>query len=139
MGLAPAACGPPLLRAWSGSPELPRGRYGGYQGDLEDLSRRSETVKSARVAERDTLVFQAVKLTSSRTQLPYEYYSLPFCKPKAVFYKGENLGEHNRFVLAALQSGVSQVLCFGSGITLCVLQVRCCGGIASSTPPSPSR
>lgn len=48
---------------------------------------------SARVAERDMLMFQAVKLTSSRTQLPYEYYSLPFCKPETVFYKGENLGE----------------------------------------------
>lgn len=41
----------------------------------------------------DTFVFQAVKLTSSRTQLPYEYYSLPFCKPEHVFYKGENLGK----------------------------------------------
>lgn len=40
-------------------------------------------------------VFQAVKLTSSRTQLPYEYYSLPFCKPESVFYKGENLGKWN--------------------------------------------
>lgn len=48
---------------------------------------------SAHVAERDILIFQAVKLTSSRTQLPYEYYSLPFCKPETVFYKGENLGE----------------------------------------------
>uniref|UniRef100_A0A8C8DBX9 Transmembrane 9 superfamily member n=1 Tax=Oryzias sinensis TaxID=183150 RepID=A0A8C8DBX9_9TELE len=36
---------------------------------------------------------KAVKLTSSRTQLPYEYYSLPFCKPDSVVYKGENLGE----------------------------------------------
>uniref|UniRef100_A0A8C5Q0M6 Transmembrane 9 superfamily member n=1 Tax=Leptobrachium leishanense TaxID=445787 RepID=A0A8C5Q0M6_9ANUR len=36
---------------------------------------------------------KAVKLTSSRTQLPYEYYSLPFCKPKDVTYKAENLGE----------------------------------------------
>lgn len=34
-----------------------------------------------------------MKLTSSRTQLPYEYYSLPFCKPDSVFYKAENLGE----------------------------------------------
>lgn len=40
-----------------------------------------------------SFVFQAVKLTSSRTQLPYEYYSLPFCKPRHVFYKGENLGK----------------------------------------------
>uniref|UniRef100_A0A673GC22 Transmembrane 9 superfamily member n=1 Tax=Sinocyclocheilus rhinocerous TaxID=307959 RepID=A0A673GC22_9TELE len=36
---------------------------------------------------------KAVKLTSSRTQLPYEYYSLPFCKPDNIFYKAENLGE----------------------------------------------
>uniref|UniRef100_A0A3Q4N3Q0 Transmembrane 9 superfamily member n=1 Tax=Neolamprologus brichardi TaxID=32507 RepID=A0A3Q4N3Q0_NEOBR len=41
----------------------------------------------------DIVDIKAVKLTSSRTQLPYEYYSLPFCKPKKVFYKGENLGE----------------------------------------------
>lgn len=34
-----------------------------------------------------------MKLTSSRTQLPYEYYSLPFCKPENVVYKGENLGK----------------------------------------------
>ena len=25
---------------------------------------------------------RAVKMTSSKTQLPYEYYSLPFCKPE---------------------------------------------------------
>ncbi|KAI2649868.1 Transmembrane 9 superfamily member 4 [Labeo rohita] len=36
---------------------------------------------------------KAVKLTSSRTQLPYEYYSLPFCKPDNIVYKAENLGE----------------------------------------------
>ncbi|OWF36318.1 transmembrane 9 superfamily member 4-like [Mizuhopecten yessoensis] len=37
---------------------------------------------------------KAVKMTSVKTQLPYEYYSLPFCKPKeGVEYKIENLGE----------------------------------------------
>lgn len=36
---------------------------------------------------------KAVKLTSSRTQLPYEYYSLPFCRPDKIEYKAENLGE----------------------------------------------
>lgn len=44
------------------------------------------------------LFLQAVKLTSSRTQLPYEYYSLPFCQPTKVTYKAENLG---RCVLSA--------------------------------------
>ena len=39
--------------------------------------------------------WQAVKMTSVKTQLPYEYYSLPFCKPKDgdVHYKTLNLGQ----------------------------------------------
>lgn len=38
---------------------------------------------------------KAVKMTSVHTQLPYEYYSIPFCRPKngAFIYKSENLGE----------------------------------------------
>lgn len=38
---------------------------------------------------------KAVKMTSTHTQLPYEYYSLPFCLPKngTFIYKSENLGE----------------------------------------------
>lgn len=90
VGLAAAACGPALLRSWSGSPELSRGRCSRYKGACKVVFRGDECV---RAAETDLLVLQAVKLTSSRTQLPYEYYSLPFCKPDAVFYKGENLGE----------------------------------------------
>ncbi|XP_067163859.1 transmembrane 9 superfamily member 4 isoform X2 [Apteryx mantelli] len=41
----------------------------------------------------DPVEIKAVKLTSSRTQLPYEYYSLPFCQPTKITYKAENLGE----------------------------------------------
>jgi transmembrane 9 superfamily protein 2/4 len=33
------------------------------------------------------------KLTSIRTQLPYDYYSLPFCRPTDVINAAENLGE----------------------------------------------
>lgn len=33
------------------------------------------------------------KLTSSKTQLPYDYYALPFCKPEKIEYAAENLGE----------------------------------------------
>jgi len=46
-------------------------------------------------AKGDTVVIKAVKMTSSITQLPYGYYSLPFCKPDAnkLEYKSENLGE----------------------------------------------
>lgn len=37
---------------------------------------------------------KAVKMTSSQTQLPYEYYSLKLCRPKnGTIYKSENLGE----------------------------------------------
>lgn len=41
----------------------------------------------------DPIEVKAVKLTSTRTQLPYEYYSFPFCTPKkGTVYKSENLG-----------------------------------------------
>jgi len=42
----------------------------------------------------DKISVKAIKMTSSHTQLPYEYYSLPFCQPKdGIQYKTENLGE----------------------------------------------
>jgi transmembrane 9 superfamily protein 2/4 len=33
------------------------------------------------------------KLTSTKTQLPYAYYSLDYCKPKKIINSAENLGE----------------------------------------------
>ena len=33
------------------------------------------------------------KLTSTRTQLPYSYYSLPYCRPEKIVDAAENLGE----------------------------------------------
>lgn len=33
------------------------------------------------------------KLTSTKTQIPYEYYALPFCKPNRAGLQSENLGE----------------------------------------------
>lgn len=36
---------------------------------------------------------KAVKMTSTKTQLPYEYYTLQLCKPSKVKYQSENLGE----------------------------------------------
>lgn len=43
----------------------------------------------------DPIDVKAVKMTSVHTQLPYEYYSLPFCEPSKgeIHYKSENLGE----------------------------------------------
>jgi len=50
------------------------------------------------VAPRDYLPGERVdlkvnKLTSIKTQLPYEYYTLPFCQPDVVENVAENLGE----------------------------------------------
>ena len=33
------------------------------------------------------------KLTSTKTQIPYDYYSLPYCKPEIAGLQAENLGE----------------------------------------------
>jgi len=46
-------------------------------------------------ASGDSIEVRAIKMTSSKTQLPFEYYSLPFCQPKSgsVEYKSQNLGE----------------------------------------------
>lgn len=33
------------------------------------------------------------KLTSTKTQIPYDYYSLPYCKPAKFDFQVENLGE----------------------------------------------
>lgn len=41
----------------------------------------------------DLLPVKVNKLTSIRTQLPYSYYSLPYCKPKKIVDSAENLGE----------------------------------------------
>ncbi|PWS22724.1 hypothetical protein DKP78_16875, partial [Enterococcus faecium] len=41
----------------------------------------------------DSLPVKVNKLTSVKTQLPYAYYSLPFCKPDTIVDSAENLGE----------------------------------------------
>ena len=60
-------------------------------------------------------------MTSSKTQLPYEYYNLPIhCKPeKGVKYKSENLGEILRgdrivstgYEVRMLQNEACKVIC----------------------------
>ncbi|KAL6844942.1 hypothetical protein ACP4OV_025601 [Aristida adscensionis] len=44
-------------------------------------------------AKGDPLQVKVNKLTSIKTQLPYTYYSLPFCKPATIVDSAENLGE----------------------------------------------
>lgn len=41
----------------------------------------------------DPLKVKVNKLTSTRTQLPYSYYSLPYCRPSKIVDSAENLGE----------------------------------------------
>lgn len=42
----------------------------------------------------DIIDVRAIKITSIKTVIPYEYYSLPFCKPVGkLHYESENLGE----------------------------------------------
>jgi transmembrane 9 superfamily protein 2/4 len=41
----------------------------------------------------DRLMVKVNKLTSIKTQLPYTYYTLPYCKPDKIVDSAENLGE----------------------------------------------
>uniref|UniRef100_A0A7S4BHJ0 Transmembrane 9 superfamily member n=1 Tax=Chrysotila carterae TaxID=13221 RepID=A0A7S4BHJ0_CHRCT len=41
----------------------------------------------------DKVEIRVHKLSSARTHLPYDYYSLPFCKPDTIVKQAENLGE----------------------------------------------
>lgn len=41
----------------------------------------------------DPLMVKVNKLTSTKTQLPYSYYSLPYCRPGKILDSAENLGE----------------------------------------------
>ena len=54
-------------------PDVCLGSRGGVQGDKE--------------------VIKVNKLTSIKTQLPYEYYSIPYCQPESIKSSAENLGE----------------------------------------------
>lgn len=64
---------------------------------------------------------KAVKLTSARQPLPYEYYFLPYCRPPKLQRKAENLGEVLRgdritntpYELHMNKNVTCQVLCRG--------------------------
>lgn len=43
--------------------------------------------------EGEEIKFLVNKVASSRSLVPYSYYSLPFCLPEAIFDTRENLGE----------------------------------------------
>lgn len=45
------------------------------------------------VSQEDVVNIKVNKLSSSKTQLPYEFYSLPYCRPEPIVNSAENLGE----------------------------------------------
>ncbi|GLJ13943.1 hypothetical protein SUGI_0222870 [Cryptomeria japonica] len=67
----------------------------------------------------DTLQVKVNKLASTRTQLPYEYYSLPYCHPKKIVDSSENLGEvlrgdrieNSPFMFKMRESRLCNVVC----------------------------
>ncbi|KAM0942660.1 putative nonaspanin (TM9SF) [Dioscorea sansibarensis] len=50
-------------------------------------------VAPADFRKKDPLHVKVNKLTSTKTQLPYSYYSLPYCSPDTIVDSAENLGE----------------------------------------------
>mmetsp|Transcript_33876 Transcript_33876/g.46916 ORF Transcript_33876/g.46916 Transcript_33876/m.46916 type:complete len:644 (-) Transcript_33876:53-1984(-) len=44
-------------------------------------------------ARDDIVNLKVNKLSSTKTQLPYDYYSLPYCRPDPIVNSAENLGE----------------------------------------------
>ncbi len=68
----------------------------------------------------DKVVLKVNKLTSTKTQLPYEYYSMPYCRPEKIMPSAENLGEVLR----------------GDRIENSPYEVRLSSGMAM-VPPSP--
>nr|CAD1840221.1 unnamed protein product [Ananas comosus var. bracteatus] len=50
-------------------------------------------VAPADFQQKDPLPVKVNKLSSIKTQLPYSYYSLPYCRPDTVVESAENLGE----------------------------------------------
>lgn len=79
------------------------------------------------------IMVKAVKMTSTHTQLPYEYYSLQFCLPKngTVVYKTENLGEVLRgdrivntpYEVSTKSKQQNKIRFFSNGFT--VVSIRC--------------
>ena len=45
------------------------------------------------LAQGDKLTLKVNKLSSTKTQLPYDYYSIPYCRPESIVSSAENLGE----------------------------------------------
>ena len=58
----------------------------------------------------EKLDIKAVKMTSSKTQLPYEYYSLPMCKPETVIILWD-IGTTGQFIVSRSVFGYRSSVC----------------------------
>ncbi|KAJ4758129.1 Transmembrane 9 superfamily member [Rhynchospora pubera] len=76
-------------------------------------------VAPADFQKRDPLAVKVNKLTSIKTQLPYSYYSLPYCKPDQIVDSAENLGEvlrgdrieNSPYVFQMREAQMCQIVC----------------------------
>ncbi|KAL2317976.1 hypothetical protein Fmac_031852 [Flemingia macrophylla] len=67
----------------------------------------------------DSLQVKVNKLTSTKTQLPYTYYSLPYCPPDKIVDSAENLGEvlrgdrieNSRYVFKMREPQMCNIVC----------------------------
>ncbi|CAI8605972.1 unnamed protein product [Vicia faba] len=67
----------------------------------------------------DALQVKVNKLSSTKTQLPYTYYSLPYCTPKKIVDSAENLGEvlrgdrieNSRYVFKMREPKMCNIVC----------------------------
>ncbi|KAK7377120.1 hypothetical protein VNO80_02540 [Phaseolus coccineus] len=67
----------------------------------------------------DPLQVKVNKLTSTKTQLPYTYYSLPYCPPEKIVDSAENLGEvlrgdrieNSRYVFKMREPQMCNIVC----------------------------
>jgi len=64
----------------------------GGEAPLHCVTPNAAVLHPART-QGDAVGVKVQKLSSTKTQLPYEYYSLPFCKPAEIVNSVENLGE----------------------------------------------
>ncbi|XP_074561775.1 transmembrane 9 superfamily member 8-like [Curcuma longa] len=76
-------------------------------------------VAPADFQKKDPLLVKVNKLTSTKTQLPYSYYSLPYCRPDTIVDSAENLGEvlrgdrieNSPYVFEMREPHMCQIIC----------------------------
>ena len=84
--------GPGILLAWGGTTGLCQGKSHRRSWVQLDVGLPS-TDRLCLALQGDKVVLKVNKLTSTKTQLPYEYYSMPYCRPEKIMPSAENLGE----------------------------------------------